>query len=868
MSTGLESWYDMVAAAEDENYWPGPRPLKAKDPDEQLVGRNQEIRDITRLLVGNQLLVLNGATGDGKSSLLDKGIQPTLTRLGHAVLLCNRWSGAGVDGVSADGFLRSKLEKQLPDGVTKGDDYIRSLDETYGARAVIVLDQFEELIRHHPMLFSRVCRWIEKVVAETQVRVIVSLREEYLPRLRSLRVGPYARRDFKVDPLRKPETIRAIIESGRRDDGGATISEPAVAALVELWTQAGGTARDSAIGVLHLQALLYVLWRNRPQDGTITAETLEKVVGFLVTGSGESEGSAFQNALPEVVALRLKQCEDVYRDLLDGEPPLATGAAMIVRRMAGYLSSGGYKVDQDRWHLAELVLSDELNTLGFEKKEDRELAEALFTNVARIVDLHHDWLTNRATDAEAPLDYLDAPRASLRSDDSGQDALREFAGGSWDLAPAGDRDPWDTDTASVTGGMMMGATPLETLLEVFRQYFFGLDWLEASVLIRQTKRELSSRSKVKDETTVSLIHDGFGRGLVEWALQDKERPEEFFRLIIAAVGETIHWDQDVDGSKDPEYRFAVNLRWKSCLVEAKFRHVTFVNCDFRNSTFVDCEFEGVNFVNCLLDGVSLDKCVFRGDVPRLDTLSPEELAELKSTNIDVRSFVLPLAESERRVLRSLDRYRERSADGPVPADDGTGLFSLTSGLPAITRRGETGDEVPATEGGYVMYGGRLSSLVFARCEFVDKGRVALRDLVGTSLEFAELSAGDIELRNVALRGLTISAPLDYVYSTGDPVVEVYAYNSVLQNVWVSDRVPGGIEFEESGVYQLARQNPEFDIKLTGDTGVWGRLELTETEMSPNKVAELAGIAAKVDYRSTPAKLELEKIRLRDAAKKG
>ncbi len=872
MSRGLKAWYDEVAASEDANYWPGPRPLRATDPDEQLVGRTQELREIARLLPSNQLLVMNGSTGDGKSSLLEKGVEPTLRRLGYAVLVCNRWSGSGADGKDGEQFLAAKLESQLPPRVAKGDGYLERLDERFGARAVIVLDQFEELMRHHPVLFGHVCRWVERVVNETHIRVIISLREEYLPRLRALHVSPYARRDFKVEPLRDPATIREIVLSGQRA-GGPAIHPDAVDDLEQLWRDAGAAEDDGQVGVLHLQALLYVLWRRRPDDGMITKAQVNEVIDLLsARRPGENRAlAAFQGALPEVVELRLDLCESVYRDL-DGELPLATGAAMIIRRMAGYLSSGGYKVDQDRWHLAELVLWDELRTLEFHKGEKLAIAEALFTNVARIVDGYHEWLakeslpvSGRGRAAKAPIDYLEAPRAELRKASDGKtDSLKRFIRpNNRDLAPAGERDPWDTDPGSLTGGMMMGAAPWEALLEVFRQYFFALDWLEASVLIRQTKREVSARAA--DETTISLIHDGFGQGLVEWARQDRERPEEHFRLLIAAVGETIRWDEVVDGRVDRTFAYAVNLRWKSCLVNAKFKNVTFVNCDFRNSTFVDCEFEGVRFVNCLLDGVSLDGCTFTGDVPRLD---PHELPALGASDFDVRSFRVPLAEEDHGILRSLDRYREYS----VPADLGpeAGLYSLTSGLPAVPLRGlgasEAGDKVPAVTGGFAMYGGRISSLVFARSRFVDGGKVALRDLAGTSLEFAEQEAGSIELRNVALRGLTVSAPLDYEHRKGDPELEIYAYNSALQNVWVSRRVRGGIEFDGCGIYQLARHDKEFRVELT-DSGVWGRFELNELQpdLDPTKFPELEAIALKVDYRSTPAQRELEDRR--KAAKK-
>ncbi len=836
MNAGLATWFERIREFDKQNYWPGPRPLEQNDPDGQLVGRDQDVRDIIRHLGDNQLLVMSGATGDGKSSLLDKGVRPALARLGNIVLLCNNWSATGNDLEDGGDFLQAKLTNQFPSMITPGRDFVSSLNSVYGERAVIILDQFEELIRHEPLLFARICKWIETVVDETQVRIIISLREEYAMRLRSINVKPYARRDFVVDPISDVDTIGKLLLSGRRDDGGEALEGAAVEQLRELWVTADGGSRATGVGLLHLQALLYVLWRGRPPGGVISKAEVDLVEGSLLrddefANPRDRAAAIFQRSLSAVVGLRLELCDSKYRSAeIDGEPTLATGAASLIRRMSSHLSSGGYKVDQDRWHLAELVLDDELSTLGYRRKDERALAAALFSDVSKVVDRYRDWFLNsESSEEKEPVDYLLASRADLVS-------------ASAERTPSGGRDPWDTDPDEATGGMMMGAAPWETLVEVFRQYFFALEWLEASILVRQTNRGVSVQQS--DKTTVSLIHDGFGRGLVDWAGREEERPGEHFGLLIAAVGETIKWGTPIDGAEGAAYRFPVNLRWKSCLVTATFRHMTFVNCDFRNSTFDGCDFEGVTFVNCLLDGVSFIDCTFTGDVPRLPDLTHAEKEELKSSKFDLLSFNLPLPSDAERIIRSLVRYRE-IAD--VTSD--TTLYSLTSGLPVTPSRGETGYDVPPSKGGLVMYGGRLSSLVFARCRFPDAGRVALRDLTGTSLEFAEQSVGNIELRNVAIRGLTISAPLDYS-RTQDDGVELYAYYSLLQNVWISANVPGRAELDDCGVWQLANGSTDFVVDAE-KSGMRGRLQLDDEGMR-----KLAETAMKVDYRSIPAKREL------------
>jgi uncharacterized protein YjbI with pentapeptide repeats len=66
-----------------------------------------------------------------------------------------------------------------------------------------------------------------------------------------------------------------------------------------------------------------------------------------------------------------------------------------------------------------------------------------------------------------------------------------------------------------------------------------------------------------------------------------------------------YWPQ-FDGAH--QNRVIVNLRWRACLVNARFRHVVFANCDFRGTRFEKCHFEGVVFVNCLVDGATFGDC--------------------------------------------------------------------------------------------------------------------------------------------------------------------------------------------------------------------------------------------------------------------
>lgn len=855
MSDELTPWLDLVRAAESQNYWPGPRPLRFNDPAGQLVGREQDVRNLTKVLGENQLLVLYGAAGDGKSSLLQSGIRPTLSRLGRIVLYCADWSGMGSEAGDGEEFIRGRLGTQLvAAGVADAPGFTDELDRRYGERTVVVLDQFEEVMRHDPALFAAMSRWVRRVLEQTQIRIVISLREEYLPRLRLLQ---YDRRDFRVEPKRDQASIRSIICSGMRKDGAGepVITQDAEETLVDLWCRAGGESPESTFGLLHLQALLYMLWL-RSGGRVVDSEVVTSVIGELTDGAKYDDAESvlknslsrvvLKDSLSRVVQERLKRCEDVYVQARHGERTLATGAVQIIRRAAVLLSSGGYKVDQDRWHLAELVLAEELEVLGFSGTRGNRFAETLFDNVAMIVDRHRAWLLGGRTDA-APLDYLSAPRALLRADREGRDVVQGQTWADIDVMSSAGRYPWDTDPRSVTAGAMMGSTPAEVLVEVIRTFFFALDWLEAGALIRRTRRRLARGQGYDTGTAISLIHDGFGQGLAEWGSRDEEGPRAFFDLLVAAVGKTIAPSESIDGLVDESYRVAVNLRWKACLVTATFRHVTFVNCDFRNCTFEDCTFEDVVFVNCLLDGASFIRCCFSGGAAEQEDVSPSERSSSDISAVGSTSFTVGLPTGAADVIRSLNRYREYATHGSTDV-----LFSRIAGLPAAPGRAERGLPVSDVGRGLVICGGRLSAMMFGDSSFPARGLLMLRHLTGTSLEFADQAVGDIELSDVTLRGVTVSAPLG-VKPRPPGRLRIRAHDSRLMNVWISSRLEGELELSgKTSVWQLTNISQDFPV-VSDDTSssIRGILDLGEDELR-----KLAEIALQIDFRTVPGKREL------------
>jgi len=856
----LSRWKRRIDDFYRECYWPGPWTLES-DRHDQLIGRDDDIRKLVYLVRDKQVIVLSGDSGVGKSSLLEAGLVPALMRDGYLVLRCDDWKVDQSDDLSnADGlwrYLERKFGAHVQYRGLERDD--RRLDEQlngeYGRKAVLVLDQFEEVIRQQPALFKQLFRLIEDSVQTTRIRIVVSLRAEYVHQLEDLEVKSVSREDQTVGAIRDTRRLRKIVTSGRALNGESApmITEAAADELVRLWEEADATDRKSNIRLLHLQAVLLALWSSHRTGGTIEREHVAAYIetaSAVATWPGSTSvdnqrlaAAVFESALANVVRLHVELCLSELRatrrasaDLgLDRDAPLEEGARKILVRLAGFLSSGGYKVDQEELDLLELALSDELGSLGFTAAEVGADSPALgptyssgareiMKNFASLVEAggDFDWLATSGPDLSA--------RVGVRDGDG------------------------QLDDASA--GVLLGHSPQRVLVEECRQYFLAIQWLKAGRLIRSSPSD-------GGKNFLALSHDGFGRGLLEWAQVNRSRPQARLHEVTASFGQTFTWAsaQTTDPVRNPLYSeegphlVYVNIRWRSCRLlgtpsnNIRLRNLVFMNCDFRGTSFEYCTFQGVSFINCLLDGAQFSGCTILGAVSEVDS----ELA--LGTERPLPSFV---RQDSDEIVASLQHYR----GGDV--DDATLIYSATSGVSvqAAVRSGHeerggklrglvrvsrgSSEDLPVTgvaideRDGLAIVGGRLSSLAFYGCQFpllVEQdpptfSSVALRHVAGTSLDFLEHRGGKVVLFDTAIRGFTVSPPITASLPNAAKVeLQVEVSDSHLENVWLSAGLVGDFQIARSMIWQLFNgsqrtdavagelepQSPPLNVSLDGDS---------------------------------------------------
>jgi hypothetical protein len=385
----------------------------------------------------------------------------------------------------------------------------------------------------------------------------------------------------------------------------------------------------------------------------------------------------------------------------------------------------------------------------------------------------------------------------------------------------------------------------------------------------------------------------FGDGLIRWSSAAIENhsgvtAEDAVNQFSALRGVRMSWKNGTDTKRVRESPLLVNLRWKYCDVAADFKNLTFVNCDFQGTVFRDCTFEGVQFVNCTLDDVEFIDCTVAGS-PTLMPSSADFPREERSRLGTQPSFLLmphTVTESDslRTVLKSLSWYAEpRKELTPKSA-----LYSFTAGLaarPSSRFDKERGLSFETHSGGLTMLGGRLSSLKVRNCRFGSDGWMSLRQVAGTSVEFAEQTHLRLETFDTAIRGLTITRPVDAGEPTDDDAFRLALRMSAFVNTWFGVGLTGTAVFDDCMVLQMLNaadppgpkggtneRTPGFEVTLpnTPNFGVVNTVAVTTDEdadelESPEDAKRSLGamrpivreISKKIDYRRYPAFFELQ-----------
>lgn len=578
---------------------------KEKDQD-RFFGRDSEIAEAIEKLLQHRLVVLSGASGSGKTSLLLAGIVPTLRLIrltdfgpddnpiaaGFPVVLRDwgefKSTGAMRDDLSRfaefiaaalkayvskpDDGLNAILEHCRDKKITRlpidrfqadvelyqaairtaftgqsigGIDGFENLLGDIAARCgglTLVFDQLEEVLRINSRFIDSVNIIMSRLRALRGIRIVLSLREEYLSNLRQfeLRGGGLDRthvyvRKFSVEAATTVFQRLCEVHNEQVSEGKLRISPDMITHLENQfrnfdgqWTTA--TVDRPSIEMIYLSGVLGQLLRRLVDKG-------ERAEYVLDSATLKQE---FPSHNPILEAL-----QSIFDDCF-GDAPQQKFRRFVAGQIAPSLTSGGYKLSQLQSHLFKQSFGERLKYLNQE-----------------------------------------------------------------DIKAAADRMAVWNQNVSAEGGTA-------ALTEVVRTEF--TDCLKA----------LSEKEIVKpfpastDDTLWELSHDRLGMPFLQWA---DEQKHTFWDCVADPLGSKGVSPikvprQGIGGEQTTTLR---NLSWLGCYVEPErgkaepddaanpvLRNVVFDNCLFAGTAFDRLDFDHCTFLNCSFDGALFKRCSFVG----------------------------------------------------------------------------------------------------------------------------------------------------------------------------------------------------------------------------------------------------------------
>jgi len=816
----------------DECPWPGPRPLTRHD-EALLIGRGADRLRFVHEVDTHRLIILAGASGVGKTSLVDAGLLPDLTKDDrYTVAVCREWGSDTTADQDAAAFLATKVHASLKtsgyDDLPNGSDLWWALDDRFGPDLVIFLDQFEELLRFDRVLKEGVLNLLVNINKALRTKIVISLRNEYLHELRQLEreATAFSLSRFileDIDPSFAPDVIRAPEKATSGDEH--VIDNSAVVDLASRW-QAGREAvvEDVSdpfgrIGLLHLQALLYVL-HDRASRGPVTQKVID---GFVVETQSRDAASLFRKGIELAVDVKLQRCRAAFT-ASGVDDYRIEGVQSLLLRTVPRLSSGSYKIVVSAQDLAGEVLSSArgllVESLSSARQNPQEPADGPVTE-EQLVALDNRLLTLALNDSQSLL-TVDRLELADRADEGVAAAC------SWRTRLHEGADPRDADPGEVSCGPVTGLAPAAVLIEELRRFALVLSWLDVAKLVRITRPGGS-------QLMVSLIHDGFGEALRRWCRRRASQypAHEALHALTVPLGAYFNWGSAEVLNGGDGQRVLANMRWRGDTITANFRHVVFVGCDFRGSMFQGCTFEGVTFVNCRLDGTLISDSEIIGGYP--DAVGDYWLDEPQFT----------VSAEGNTLLDALAFYQRTHEDLP------RAFLAQHVGLPAIAATQDVARTAEAhvrpEGGGLCIYGGRLSALTIRNTIFRDSGRLSLRHVAGSGLDLVEQGAADLEIFGAGLRHVTITAAKEL-----DPasVVKLLISVSTVIQMWVGDRVPLQGRALDSHLVQFFNGAGSDRMRIDGNTRedlCAGLSSLEGSPASPQANHDVVAKGARMDY---------------------
>jgi hypothetical protein len=385
-------------------------------------GRDQEKQLLTSLIHAHRLVLLYGASGTGKTSLLLAGVLPHLERADppYATLHIRALEDPGR-------VIRRALQRRLPAASLPENgilvDFLDAATKVLNRPLVICLDQFEEFFsRWSPQVRQAFIAELAELyeARDVPVKIVFSLREDWLAAISEIeaRLPELYRIKLRLLPLSPSQACQAIIgpveQLGMRYD--PALIERLLADLVSERT----TDKDAAVMPPQLQLVCSALYERTRSEGrsSITLAdyaAIGQAQGILARRIEEALqehlGAEREVAKQILMALVTSQAGRAWAGLESIALEIGVEAAMIEHTLARLIGQRLVRrLDEGQgYELAHDILAASI--ASWISEEDRQLKQArelLHREVA-------DWQQDRTILlSQGKFQRLNAVRDSLR----------------------------------------------------------------------------------------------------------------------------------------------------------------------------------------------------------------------------------------------------------------------------------------------------------------------------------------------------------------------------------------------------------------------------------------------------------------------
>jgi hypothetical protein len=283
-----------------QNPFPGPQAY-GRDDQAFFFGREDEIEELTSLVLSSRATLLYAPSGAGKSSLLQAGLAPHLEEQFDFVVLPTVRLGMSARSVTSDDasnpFIRA-VREALNGEVDDGQLPLNSIATAASTkrrgssrRVLLILDQFEEVL-NDPTLWRQRDEFFTALTHAVNnnpwLRAIIALRSDYLADL-----VPYERNlpghlvvRYQLESLNEAQATEAI--SAAFAASGVALADEDLCTLLDrlLEDALGRPVRAQHVNAIQLQVVCRRLWEElRRRDGATPAPILTRDSAFSVRSS-------------------------------------------------------------------------------------------------------------------------------------------------------------------------------------------------------------------------------------------------------------------------------------------------------------------------------------------------------------------------------------------------------------------------------------------------------------------------------------------------------------------------------------------------------------------------------------------------------